>query len=77
MTLKVRKLLQVVSSISQDIKVVKSTILFEFELKKCYTESKMCALKYTVKKFQLKSHCEEILIHKKLILDLKTNSMEK
>ena len=37
----------------------------------------MCALKYTVKKFQLKSHCEEILLHKKLILDLQTNSMKK
>ena len=34
MTLKVRKLLQVVSSSVQDIKVVKSTILFEFEFKK-------------------------------------------
>ena len=77
MTLKVRKLLQVVSSSGQDIKVVKSTILFEFELKKCCTESEMCALKYTVKKFQLKSHCEEILLHKKLILDLQTNSMKK
>ena len=75
MTLKVRKLLQVVSSSGQDIKVVKSTI--SFELKKCCTESEMCALKYTVKKFQLKSHCEEILLHKKLILDLQTNSMKK